>query len=267
MKTLTLKKLSTAVLAATCILGVGVAQAVPKLSITITPPKGTAGANANAQKFYKDLPWLPCVSAETTFGGFYSTTPTGQKIPTVETADQLLFELSATNEDIGDSTGTALGTTKDKLMDFDLYVWFIDPANNVYALKEAVGNAFTAVQPTILGTNFTAMQSLAPRSNYLFMKKDSFGTTAAFSTKLFGGPIELSNGQLPQGMWSVMAIFVSKYLVTDDSDGAKALQNPQNWEAWTVKPFIVGTPFETSVGVTTGTTLQGAKTGGNGTCS
>lgn len=290
MKTLTLKKLSTAVLAATCILGVGIAQATPKVSITITTPKGTSGANAAAQKFYKDLPWLPCVNDETGFGARYtyaSTTATN-KVSKLESTDQLVFALSATNEDVVGLTSS----TKDGIMDYDLYVFFYDSSAHVYALKAPKPqNGFTGTGNTIVSAKVsggrtpagfadfddtpfldfqeTGLLSLSgsytgttvgPQSSYRFLDAAGF-KQAAYSTTILGGPIELSQGALKQGMWNVLAVMVSPSVVTDNAAGAIALQNPANWEAWTVKPFIVGTPFATSLGTTVGTSVGAVGTG------
>lgn len=267
MKTLTLKKLSTAVLAAACALGVGIAQATPKVSIKVTAPAKTSGANAAALKFYKDLPWLPCVAGESVFGGLYSSTSKDRntiKVP--EESDQLQFDLEVTNEDIS--------TTKDGIMDFDLYVFFYNmmpsATSQVFALKEALNTgAFVDTAPTVVGPyTFANMGTLTgaglttgPRTDYRTKKAANFSGTS-FKTTLLNGPILLNAGVLKQGMWNVLAVMVNPATITDDTAGAKALQNPQNWEAWTVKPFIVGTPFATNYGTTVGSSAGGVGDGG-----
>lgn len=246
MNKYTVKKLATAVLTAACVLGVGVAGAVPKVSISLTAPKSTAGADGGATKFYKGLPWLPCTgSVDTEFGLVAKNKLTALK-------DQLVVDISATNEDVG----------KDGTQDYDLYVAFINYGSGLN--NNAFAYYYFVSQTTSL---LTAGMSLAPYTSSLVVVDDGNPATnppavpaaflpgnkfssSAYKVSIFN-PLSADDFSLRQGMWAAMAIMVQSP-VAPATITAATLQDPRKWEAWAVQPFIVGTPFATSTGVGNG---------------
>lgn len=259
MKNLTMKKLSTAILAASCVLGVGVAQALPKVVATVTVPANTAGADKALATIYKGLPWLPCSDQATTIGVKGNNTKL--------TADQLQFDLNITNAD----------DNKDGVMDYDLYVFFVNQAGDAlstaksrfYALIPTPGAVFGKGAPKLKAllssTDITAngmLNSSGQLSEYRYMANTEFNT-AALKQTIFGGPITLEGLSLDQGMWNLLVIMVDPTVVDPTLSGANQvkLQNPGNWAGWTVQPFILGTPFGTANGIPFSTDADG-----DGTC-
>lgn len=258
MKKVSMKKLSIAILAATGILvtGMGIAEAAtttvtakPVISVTVTVPKGTAGAEAGVTSVYKGMPWLPCTSDNTKF-------KTGSAVASIK--DQLQFDLAVTNT-----------ATK-----YDTYVFFVDysasglrttPAtaelakDHFYALTSSTPDGLPIQELTAFndgGDTAGGLQlSTLKPSNYRYL--DGAKADLVYKNTLFGGPIALDQASLPQGLWGVLAVMVDPTVVVPSTAGDTAkLQNPENWVAWSFQPFILGTPFRTAVG-----------TSGTGQCS
>ena len=265
MKTLSMKKLSLAVLTAACVLGLGVVEAAPKVSVKISTPVGTAGADKAVAG--KGLAWLPCGTAATALSG----------LTTAGFSDKLQFDIDVTNADDDKDSG--------KLMDYELYVFFIDYTTVAGITNALGGNNMYALTPnaTLGGPGLTPLVSssvtlAAIPSSYRFMSKADFGVTAAFKSTLFGGPIALDTNTLPQGLWSILAIMTRPIAAADTGGtlpspalvgahvdpgfaaGSLALQDPRNWAAWAMQPFVLGTPFRTATGLGTGVAA------GAGTC-
>lgn len=138
------------------------------------------------------------------------------------------------------------------------------------------GNIIYALAPDTSGfggpklTQYTPKQLLnAAPSTYRFMSKADFGANTSFKGTLFGGaiPVDTTGLNLPQGMWSIVTIMVRpewtanatvtasttpalNQTLVDPTTGSAALQNPKNWSAWAIQPFMLGTPFSTAKGTT-----------------
>lgn len=234
-----MKKFATAIVLAMSILPVWTTQATPKVSIMITAPKGTSGADAVTAKIFKGVTWLPCVSAETEFGIINKN-----KILSTATKDKLQFDLSVTNEDVG----------KDGTMDYDLYVVFIN-----HGAKSGVGTYggggkgfYFATAPSSFFTptltiydNDESLNNSGPPPP--FMAASSF-ISDTFNSTLFGMPIDMDTPMINQGTWSILAILATPSAITSGS----AIQDPRNWEAWAIQYFILGSPFSTLTGVGNG---------------
>jgi hypothetical protein len=251
MKKLTLKKLSLAVLTAASILSIGSVAAAPKVTVKLTIPKGTAGDDKAVTSMYKGVPWLPCSSAAATFGGTATTAFN----------DKIQVDLDVSNPDDNKDTN--------KLSDYDLYVFFINysasgartttgtaqlATDHIYALKPGVGLAAPTLAPyenaSSTRVDDLSFAGTAP-STYRFMANTDFNEPA-FKSTVFGGPFFVDTATLPQGMWGVVAMMVDPAVVvpgTTTTANSTKLQDPQNWSAWSMQPFILGTPFRTAIGV------------------
>jgi hypothetical protein len=231
-----MKNLSIAILLATSALSLGAVEAEaagPKVTITVTAPPGTAGDDDAVKG--QGFSWLPCTASPASLGG----------MQTLSSIDQLRFELDVSNPD----------DDGDQKPDYDLYVLFIDysaPGNAVYALTPPKGKGFMRNTPTL--ATFPTMATLAGDADgpkkYRFMSRSSF-TGTDFSDTLFGSAIPFDIG-LNQGLWNVVAIMMR----SADTEAATAqaanaaFQNPSNWAAWSMQPFVLGTPFKTALGTT-----------------
>jgi hypothetical protein len=230
----TMKNLSIAILIATSALSLGAVDAnaeEPTVTITVTAPPGTAGDDSAVK--WKGFPWLPCMASPASLGG----------VPLVSSVDQLRFDLDVRNPD----------DDGDQKADYDLYVLFIDysaPGNAVYALTPPKGKGFMHDTPTL--ATFPSMAALAEDADgpkkYRFMSGSSFIGTD-FRDTLFGSAIPFDIG-LNQGLWNVIAIMTRSNLGGTAAAASAAFQNPGNWAAWSMQPFVLGTPFKTALGTT-----------------
>lgn len=243
---------------------VGLAQAVPKVTLTISAPAGSAGADATLGGIYRGMPWLPCTATNEAFGLSNRVTPQ----TATQAKDLLQFDIDVMNEDMN----------ADGRMDNDLYVFLFNP--NATGIKEqfdAAGNDMSRVIPVaqiwaVIGSAFNGNPALLlPFANVTTISsaKAIFKTGASFvapsfKTTLLGSPMFFDNtsiGQnLPQGPWMMVALLVDAKKFPYKKTPLAKLQNPQNWEAWDAKPFILGTPFPKP---STGT---GLNAGGDGRC-
>jgi hypothetical protein len=226
-----------------------IAQAVPKVALTITAPSGSAGADANLTGIYKGMPWLPCTVTNEPFG----VATLNQKTPKADTKpkDLLQFDINVTNED----------ASGDGIMDNDLYVFLFNPnATGVNEDFNAAGTDMSLITPiaqvwAVMSSSFSSNPSLLLPfakittiipAKAVFKTADSF-ITAAFKTTLLGSSMFFDNttvGQnLPQGPWMIVTMLVDAKKFSYKKIKADQLQNPQNWEAWDAKPFFLGTPF------------------------
>ncbi len=150
-------------------------------------------------------------------------------------------------------------------MNYDVYFYFIDPSGNIYPMVGGSGTGFGASAAHLYDSNgngvpdalanTAALTALANSSLYRFITATT-QTSTAYKTTILGDAIEFSSGVLDQGMWTVVA-----FMVNNSITGDAALQNPQNWDAWTVKPFILGTPFKSANGTTVGAVASATGTG------
>jgi hypothetical protein len=145
--------------------------------------------------------------------------------------------------------------------------------SQVTAASAFGGNQIYALVPNTTGIGAPILTSFA-NANVLAAAAPSTyrlaANPASFKSTIFGGPIPLEfagANALPQGMWSAIAIMVRpdaagiaavtpNQIQVDPTTGAAALQDPRNWVAWAIQPFILGTPFGTAVGTTTTGTCQ-----------
>lgn len=231
MNKINIKKLTKFIFIIASLLSVGMVYAVPKVTLTITSPAGSSGADSNTSKIYKGIPWLPCVSTTSDFGSVTKIKPTA-------VIDQLKFDITATNEDVG----------KDGTYDYDLYVVFINQGAKSGTASNKQFYFLTA--PTgFAGPSLTAYTDDSALINTVYVPASKFASSA-FSATIFGASITLDdpNALLTQGMWSILAVMADPLAVSS----GQTFQDPKNWETWTVQSFILGTPFATKLG-TTGT--------------
>lgn len=249
-----MNKLSIAILSAACFLGPVALEAAPKVSVKVTAPTGTAGAEKAVTG--KGMPWLPCTSSAVALGG----------VTTASFIDKLQFDLDVTNAD-DDKEGN-------KLMDYDLYVIFVNYSGGATKYYALIPNPVLFNGPMLSPIADNAAWALLKPSAYRFMSKENFGTIASVKSQLFG-PVFLDSANLPQGMWNILAIMtrpentpitpapaipttLDPILVKDYIDPNTAsdkILDPRNWAAWAMQPFVLGTPFATNTGTT-----------GDGTC-
>jgi hypothetical protein len=254
-----MKKSSTAktiVAALLSMLAMHAALATPKVTLTVSAPEASAGADANLTGIFKGMPWLPCTAKNETF----RVSPLNKVKPatTTKPADLLQFDISVTNEDKL-TNGTSAGPS-DGIMDNDLYVFLVNAnaSGDAAAFDQALLISTPATIPhaqiwAIISPSFNSNPAaLKPYANVntiapttaVFKTADNFIGTS-FTATLLGGPMFFDktavSSSLPQGPWLIVAILVNAGL--SPSMSATQLQNPQNWEAWDIKPFILGSPF------------------------
>jgi hypothetical protein len=213
------------------------------------------------------MPWLPCTVTNEPFG----LKPLNQKTPKVGTKpkDLLQFDITIANEDV-DGNG---------IMDNDLYVFLFNP--NATGIKEDFDAAGSDINLKIPIAQVWAIMSSSFDSNPSLLLPFAQTTTIdpakaiyknagdfigkSFKATLLGGAMFFDDsaiGQnLPQGSWMIVAMLVDAKKFPYKKIKAAQLQNPQNWEAWDAKPFILGTPFPKP---TNGT---GFLAGGDGKCN
>lgn len=223
--------------------------ATPKVTLSIVVPTGTSAADSQLPNIYTSMPWLPCIAATTTFG----ISPTSQKKVT-NTKDALQFDITVVNEDINGNG----------IMDNDLYVFFLNPnaSGNKEDFDAAKGDIAVirnsaqiwAAQAPSFNDNpagllpFANLMTINP-AKAIFRPASSF-VTGNLKTTLFGGMMFFDDKSvgvaLPQGPWMIVAMLVDAKKFPYKKLKPNQLQNPQNWEAWDAKPFILGTPFPKS---------------------
>lgn len=233
--------------------------ATPKVTLSIVAPVGSSAADSQLQTIYTSMPWLPCIADATTFG----INPVNQKQVT-NTKDALQFDITVVNEDINGNG----------IMDNDLYVFFLNP--NASGNKEEFDAAkrdvavirnsaqIWAAQAPAFNDNpagllpFANLMTINP-AKAIFRPASSF-VTGNFKTTLFGGEM-FFDGQsagvgLPQGPWMIVAMLMDAKKFPFKKLKSNQLQNPQNWEAWDAKPFLLGTPFPKSKSASDGALRQ-----------
>lgn len=254
------------------ILATHTALAAPKVTLAVSAPEASAGADTGLAGIFKGLPWLPCTAKNETFR--VSTLNKIKPATTTKPADLLQFDISVTNEDKL-TNGTSAGPA-DGIMDNGLYIFLVNAnaSGDSTAFDQALLISTTATIPhaqiwAVISPSFNSNPAaLKPYANVnsidpataVFKTADSF-IGVSFTATLLGGPMFFDkstvSSSLPQGPWSIIAILVDARL--SPSMSASQLQNPQNWEAWDIKPFILGSPFYLP---NKGTGLTGA----NGKC-
>ncbi len=230
--------------------------AAPSVSITVTAPVASAGADANLARIYSTQPWLPCTKTNQSFGlaKANKVKPAATTLP----SDQLNFEITVVNEDNLTASGAA---ASDGIMDNHLYVFLVNPnanGSNSQFQQAWLAGGSDAVFPyaqiwVVTNPAFNDNPaSLQPYSNItevdpakaIYKPADSF-LGSEFSTTLFGAPMLFDKAargkRLPQGPWLITAFLVNANRAVTLSSAE--IQNPQYWEAWDAKPFILGTPF------------------------
>jgi hypothetical protein len=254
-----MKKKSTIKAAVTILLGMLTTHeilATPQVTLTVSAPEASAGADANLAGIFKGLPWLPCTAKNETFGA--SNLNKKKPAATTKPDDLLQFDISVTNEDKL-TNGTNQGSS-DGTMDNDLYVLLINAnaSGDATAFDTALLTSTVATIPhaqiwAIASPSFNGNPAaLKPYANAntinpataIFKPAKSF-IGASYTTMLLGGPMffdkTVINPSLPQGPWLIIAMLIDAGHSQNMSPAQ--LQNPQNWEAWDAKPFILGTPF------------------------
>lgn len=244
-----------------------------KVTLTVSVPEASAGADANLETLYSGMPWLPCTAKNEAF----ATSKLNKKTPapTTNANDVLKFDLAVTNEDkvANDDPNS---TVSDGIMDNHLYVFLVNPnakndrvafdnmlqintsATIPYASIWAVtGASFQNISPTL--KPFASIGDIEPTAA-IYKTAESF-VGSAFTTTLMGGSMTFdkttTSQGLTQGPWMIVAMLVNAAKVNDMTP--EEFQDPKNWEAWDAKPFILGTPFYAP---NKGTGLAG----GNGLC-
>ena len=233
--------------------------ATPKVTLSIVAPAGTSGADSQLQNIYTSMSWLPCIAAATPFG----ISPANQKQVT-NTQDALQFDITVVNEDINGNG----------IMDNDLYVFLLNPnaSGNKEDFDAAKGDVAVirnsaqvwAAQAPSFNDNparllpFANLMTINP-AKAIFRPASSF-VTGNLKTTLFGGEM-FFDGQnadvgLPQGPWMIVAMLVDAKKFPSKKLKPNQLQNPQNWEAWDAKPFVLGTPFPKSTSASDGALRQ-----------
>jgi len=241
--------------------------AAPSVKLTVTAPTNTAGADDALTGIYATTPWLPCTESNETFGLITPVSPASATLP----KDALQFDIAVTNQDLNG----------DNKMDYDLYIFLLNPnaTGSASAFKAAadmseivpvaqvwaVMNASFSGNPSLLKP-FANLKTLKP-AQAVFKKAGSFTSPTLDATLLEGptffdtawrGPSAITQ-YLPQGPWIAVAMLINAKKLPWNTITANQLQNPQNWDAWDARSFILGTPFPKP---TTGTGFSG----GNGQC-
>lgn len=262
-----------------------------KVTLTISVPEASAGADANLKTLYAGMPWLPCTAKNEAF----ATSKLNKKTPepTTKPNDVLKFDIAVSNEDkvANDDPNS---TVSDGIMDNHLYVFLVNPNAKddpkAFGEKLQINTSATIPFASIWAVTGSPFQNTsltlkpfagirviddktdpatyeAAKSFGVIDPKEAIYKTAAsfvgstFTTTLMSGSMAFdkttTSQGLTQGPWMIVAFLVNASRVTDMT--TEEFQDPKNWEAWDAKPFILGTPFYAP---NKGTGLAG----GNGLC-
>lgn len=280
-----------------CVLGSGsvlaatASKSAAKVTLTISVPEASAGADANLKTLYAGMPWLPC----TTKNEAFATSKLNKKTPapTTKPDDVLKFDIAVSNEDKV-SNDDPNSTVSDGIMDNHLYVFLVNPNAKddpkSFGEKLQINTSATIPYASIWAITGSPFQNtsltLKPFAGIRVMDEmedpatykaaESFGAIdpkeaiyktaesfigSAYTTTLMSGSMAFdkttTSQGLTQGPWMIVAILINASRVSDMT--TEEFQDPKNWEAWDAKPFILGTAF---FAPNKGTGL----TGGNGLC-
>lgn len=255
------------------VLAATTSKTAAKVTLTISAPEASAGADANLKALYGGMPWLPCTAKNETF----ATSKLNKKIPapTTKANDVLTFDITVNNEDKV-ANNDLNSAVSDGIMDNHLYVLLVNPnakndrvafdnmlqinssATIPYASIWAVtGASFQNTSPTL--KPFAGIGNIDPTAAIYKTAESFVGST--FTTSLMDGSMAFdkttTSQGLTQGPWMIVAILINASRAATMT--AEEFQDPKNWEAWDAKPFLLGTPF---FAPNKGTGL----TGGNGLC-
>lgn len=224
-----------------------VSYSAASIKVVVAPSAGSSGL------LYKSLLpsmiYTPCLSAAdpTKIFGFADyiapATVSTVKGTTIKSFfDNFAITVSGSNAD----------ENKDGIYDYDLYFFIVNPAapGVVPAVLPAITNsqffAFrkgfvnTGGSVTLKENSSTLAPAVGPATpNDVYLLSEEF-STSAIKESIMGGDLSFDAYTLPQGTWLAVAILAERTLLN--------FQDPSTFIAWDVVPFVLGTPWATTIG-------------------